>query len=124
MVSWRVVLASTVFVGLGTDLAVSAAPTTGKENPPLTAEKQPAESGRKNVREPARRRSDPPVIRSSWDDLLDGVTTRASWEKRRALLHKRYLDLLRDDQKPKKPPLALKVHETKVVANLYSPDVS
>lgn len=43
-----------------------------------------------------RLRSDPPVITSSWDDLLTGVTTRDDWEKHRAVLIRRYLELIRD----------------------------
>ena len=67
-----------------------------------------------------RRKSDPPVIQSSWDDLLDGVKTPKDWDKRRQVLKKRYLELIRDDQKPKeKPALDLKVHETKVVDGRY-----
>ena len=37
-----------------------------------------------------------PEIRSSWDDLTDGVATLADWRKRRATLRAKYLDLLRD----------------------------
>jgi len=62
---------------------------------------------------------DVPVIRSSWDDLLQGVSTRDDWDNRRAALRERYLDLLRDQHKPKKPPLDLQVHETHVVDNRY-----
>jgi dienelactone hydrolase len=69
---------------------------------------------------PVRHRSAPPVISSSWDDLLEGIKTRADWDKRRQVLKKRYLELIRDDQKPKrKPALNLKVHETKVVDGCY-----
>jgi dienelactone hydrolase len=69
---------------------------------------------------PARRRSDPPVIRSSWDDLLQGVQSRADWERRRPVLKKRYLELIRDGEKPKeKPALDPQVHETKVIDGRY-----
>lgn len=68
---------------------------------------------------PVRLRSDPPVIRSSWDDLLEGVRTREDWAKHRAVLQRRYLDLIRDQHKPKKPALDLKVHETVVVEGRY-----
>lgn len=67
----------------------------------------------------ARRRSEPPVIQSSWDDLLEGVQTREDWEQRREVLRERYLDLIRDQHKPSKPPLDLQVHETKVVDGRY-----
>ena len=68
---------------------------------------------------PVRLRSDPPVIRSSWDDLLEGVRTREDWAKHRAVLRQRYLDLIRDQHKPEKPALDLKVHETVVVEGRY-----
>jgi cephalosporin-C deacetylase-like acetyl esterase len=68
---------------------------------------------------PVRPRSDPPVIRSSWDDLLEGVATPQDWEARRETLRKRYLDLLRDEHKPARPPLELAIHETQVVDGLY-----
>jgi dienelactone hydrolase len=69
---------------------------------------------------PVRHRSGPPVIQSSWDDLLEGIKTREDWNKRRQVLKTRYLELIRDDQKPtRKPPLELQVHETKVVDGRY-----
>jgi pimeloyl-ACP methyl ester carboxylesterase len=68
---------------------------------------------------PERKRSDPPVIESSWDDLLEGVTTLQQWRARREELKGRYLDLLRDDQKPAKPPLDLRVHESVEVDGQY-----
>jgi len=72
------------------------------------------------AQEPAvRLRSDPPVIRSSWDDLLEGVRTREDWAKHRAVLWQRYLELIRDAHKPRKPALDLKVHETAVVEGRY-----
>ncbi len=73
-----------------------------------------------SAQEPSTRlRSDPPVIRSSWDDLLEGVRTREDWTKHRAVLQQRYLELIRDQHKPKKPALDLKVHETVVVEGRY-----
>lgn len=68
---------------------------------------------------PVRLRSDPPVIKSSWDDLLENVGTPEDWRKHRAVLRERYLDLIRDKHKPKKPPLDLQVHETTVVEGRY-----
>lgn len=70
--------------------------------------------------EPLRPRSDPPEIVSSWDDLTDGVKTKEDWEPRRAELHRRFLDLIRDQHKPIKPPLDLKIHETVEVAAGYT----
>ena len=61
-----------------------------------------------------------PDIRSSWDDLTEGIRTIDDWHKRRAVLKQRYLDLLRDQHKPEKPPLDLQVHEEVVVDDLYS----
>lgn len=61
-----------------------------------------------------------PPIESSWDDLLTGVTTQAQWHERRLELKKRYLELIRDQFKPEKPPLDLKVHETVEVEGLYT----
>ena len=60
-----------------------------------------------------------PPIKSSWDDLTAGIKTKADWDKRRGVLKRRYLDLLRDQHKPKKPPLRLQVHEDVVVEGKY-----
>ena len=68
---------------------------------------------------PVRKRSDPPVIKSSWDDLFEGVKSPEDWPKHKEVLRKRYLELLRDDQKPEKPPLELKIHETVIVSGIY-----
>ncbi len=70
--------------------------------------------------EPVRKRSDPAVIRSSWDDLLEGVRTRDDWLEHKAVLRKRYLDLIRDQHKPDKPPPDLKRHEAVVVDDTYT----
>lgn len=70
--------------------------------------------------EPARPRTSPPEIVSSWDDLTDGIQTAEDWAKHRAVLHQRFLDLIRDQHKPKKPVLDLQVHETVDVEGLYS----
>ena len=66
-----------------------------------------------------RKRSDPPVIQSSWDDLLESVSTPADWLKRKPVLRQRYLDLLRDQHKPEKPARDLRVHESVKVDGLY-----
>ncbi|MFA7004486.1 MAG: alpha/beta fold hydrolase, partial [Verrucomicrobiia bacterium] len=49
----------------------------------------------------------------------EGVRTREDWTKHRAVLQQRYLELIRDQHKPKKPALDLKVHETVVVEGRY-----
>jgi len=69
---------------------------------------------------PVRKRSDPPVVRSSWDDLLEGVETPEDWQKHKQVLKSRYLELLRDDRKPTKPPLELKLHESVVIDGVYT----
>ncbi|MBN1346302.1 MAG: dienelactone hydrolase family protein [Phycisphaerae bacterium] len=74
-----------------------------------------AEAGVSPVRKP----SEPPPIKSSWDDLLDGVKTPQEWRRRKEVLRKRYLELIRDDRKPAKPPLDVKTHETVTVDGVY-----
>ncbi|NQT14277.1 MAG: dienelactone hydrolase family protein, partial [Planctomycetes bacterium] len=69
---------------------------------------------------PVRKRSDPPVIRSSWDDLLEGIETADDWQKHKQVLKTRFLELIRDDRKPSKPPLGLKLHESVVVDGVYT----
>jgi len=69
---------------------------------------------------PVRKCSDPPVIRSSWDDLLEGINTREDWQEHHKVLKRRYLDLIRDDQKPRKPSLGLEQHESVVVDKAYT----
>ena len=68
---------------------------------------------------PVRLRSEPPVVGSSWDDLLEGVETAEDWRKRRQVLRRRFLKLIRDDQKPAKPPLDLRIHESTDVDGVY-----
>ena len=67
-----------------------------------------------------RKRSDPPVIVSSWDDLLAGVRDAEDWGERKETIRQRYLDLIRDEFKPEKPALDLRVHETVVVDGVYA----
>ncbi len=62
---------------------------------------------------------DVPEIRSSWDDLTDGIKTPEDWRKRRVVLRQRYLNLIRDQHKPTKPQLDLKIHEEVVVDGAY-----
>ena len=64
---------------------------------------------------PVRKTSAPPVITSSWDDLLQGIKDQADWHAHRKVLKQRYLNLLRDQHKPQKPTLDLKIHESVVV---------
>ncbi len=66
-----------------------------------------------------RKRSDAPVIESSWDDLLEGVNTPEDWQRRKKVLRGRYLDLLRDEHKPDRAERALQVHESVKVDGLY-----
>jgi hypothetical protein len=67
-----------------------------------------------------RMRSLPPEIKSSWDDLTRGIQNQDQWLARRAILKRRYLELLRDQHKPEKPPLDLQVHETVDVDRRYT----
>ena len=60
-----------------------------------------------------------PEIRSSWDDLTDGINTKEGWIARKLQLRERYLDLLRDEYKPQKPALDLQVHEEVLVEGIY-----
>lgn len=69
--------------------------------------------------QPQRTQSAPPVIKSSWDDLLEGINTPEDWEKHRQVLKKRYLDLIRDQYKPKKPPLNIQIIESSEVEGMY-----
>jgi len=61
-----------------------------------------------------------PEIQSSWDDLLEGIETRDEWLARKQELKTRYLDLIRDQHKPERPPLDLQVHETVEVDGQYT----
>lgn len=65
--------------------------------------------------------SAPPVIRSSWDDLLLGIESLEQWLVRKELLRKRFLELIRDDYKPRtRPELDLRVHQEVVVDSCYT----
>lgn len=57
--------------------------------------------------------------RSSWDDLTAGITTAEDWAAKRAELHAKFLDLIRDERKPAKPPLELQVHQSIIVDEQY-----
>ncbi len=60
------------------------------------------------------------MIKSSWDDLLAGVKNLKEWQRHREVLHSRYMDLLRDQYKPARPPLELKWHEATEVDGKYT----
>ncbi len=60
---------------------------------------------------PQRTTSDPSVITSSWDDLTAGIQNTAQWRSRRSVLKRRYLELIRDQYKPKKPRLDRRVDQ-------------
>lgn len=77
-------------------------------------------TGASGEEQKTRRRSAPPEIHSAWDDLLAGIETKDDWLRHKAKLRKRYLALIRDDQKPAKPPLNLKTHESVVVDDAYT----
>lgn len=66
-----------------------------------------------------RERSDPPAIESSWDDLLDGVSSQEEWSQRRQQLQARFLELIRDAHKPPKPELDLQIEEEIEVEGIY-----
>jgi pimeloyl-ACP methyl ester carboxylesterase len=63
---------------------------------------------------------EPHPITSSWDDVLAGVKTKQDWPQRRAELRAKFLELIRDDQKPVRPPLDLKTEETVDVDGVYT----
>lgn len=68
---------------------------------------------------PPRPVSSPPAIETSWSDLTDGIENRDLWLKHKAVLKRRFLDLIRDQHKPVKPALDLKVHEDVEVDGIY-----
>ena len=51
----------------------------------------------------------PTPVTTSWDDLLDGVTTVEDWETTRLSIRGRFLDLIRDAAAPEPPDLRLEV---------------
>jgi len=59
-------------------------------------------------------------IHSTWEDLLEGVQTRRQWGERKEEIRRQFLALIRDDRKPVRPPLDLKVHETSDVEGVYT----
>jgi dienelactone hydrolase len=61
-----------------------------------------------------------PEIESSWSDLTQGIETPEAWQEKKSRLKKGFLELIRDQYKPDKPPLELEVHESVVVENAYT----
>ncbi len=61
-----------------------------------------------------------PPIESSWTDLTEGTTSKTDWDKQRPIIKQEFLDLLRDQYKPEKPPLDLKIHESVIVEGIYT----
>jgi pimeloyl-ACP methyl ester carboxylesterase len=59
-------------------------------------------------------------IHSTWEDVLEGGTTLDQWRERKEKIRRQFLELIRDDRKPAKPPLDLQVHETADVEGLYT----
>ncbi len=66
-----------------------------------------------------RKRSEPASIQSSWDDLLEGVNSPEEWVEHKKVLRRRYLELIRDQFKPKKPAMEIQFHDTVIVDGLY-----
>jgi cephalosporin-C deacetylase-like acetyl esterase len=66
-----------------------------------------------------RRVSSPPPIETSWSDLTAGIESPEQWSQHKAVLRSRFLELIRDQYKPQKPPLDLQVHEEVEVDGLY-----
>ncbi|MBT3378547.1 MAG: hypothetical protein HN742_24925 [Lentisphaerae bacterium] len=69
---------------------------------------------------PPRPCSDPPAIESSWDDLLEGISSVDEWHEHRSVLKRRFLDLIRDDRKPDRPPLDFEILESTVIDEVYT----
>ena len=61
-----------------------------------------------------------PPVESSWTDLTEGLESKADWEARRPAVRQAFLDLLRDQHKPQKPPLDLQIIETAEVEGIYT----
>jgi pimeloyl-ACP methyl ester carboxylesterase len=60
----------------------------------------------------------PPIL-SSWSELLDGIETQEDWEQKRTDLHARYLELLRDEARPERPPVEIRRENTVTVDGVY-----
>ncbi len=103
-------------------LAHSVLNTAVAKEKPAKADGQTAETVNKVAEEKPTVRlvSDPLIIYSSWDDLLEGIKTHDDWHRHREVFKRRYLDLIRDDFKPPRPPMNLKWHEAVVVDGIYT----
>lgn len=64
--------------------------------------------------------SEPPATPTYWDAFLEGVKSPADWTPLREDIRGRFLALLRDDQKPSKPALDLKMDEPVDVDGEYT----
>lgn len=67
-----------------------------------------------------RKQSGPAAVPSSWDDLLEGVETAKEWKIHKEVLRQRYLELIRDEAKPAKVPLEVRIHESVIVDEVYT----
>lgn len=108
-----------VFLGIVTFFELIAAEcwaqALSQAGAPFQADEQPS-----FARLSAERRvSSPPPIETSWSDLTAGIESPEQWSQHKAVLRARFLDLIRDQYKPQKPPLDLKVHEEVEVDGLY-----
>ena len=101
-------------------LLVNTAPAAEKAAHEKNPDKNAASLSTPSTSSSSRLVSDPPVIKSSWDDLFEGIKTRQDWQEHRKVLRRRYLDLIRDQYKPARPPLDLKWHEATVVDGIYT----
>lgn len=82
----------------------------------------PSEVGQAQTRvenSPDRPVSSPPPIETSWSELTAGIENRDQWLQRKSVLKQRFLDLIRDQYKPKKPALDLQVHQEVEVEGIY-----
>lgn len=108
-----------VFLGIVTFFELIAvecwAQAPSQAGAPFQADEQPS-----FARPSAERRvSSPPPIETSWSDLTAGIESPEQWSQHKAVLRARFLDLIRDQYKPQKPPLDLQVHEEVEVDGLY-----
>jgi|694.fasta_scaffold06540_15 pimeloyl-ACP methyl ester carboxylesterase len=69
--------------------------------------------------ERSRQVSSPPPIETSWSDLTAGIENEQQWLEHKAILKQRFLDLIRDQHKPSKPALDLKIHDEVNVDGIY-----
>jgi len=67
-----------------------------------------------------RRQIPPAACSSAWDDLLGDSKNLHDWKLHKEVLRRRYLELIRDDRKPVRVPLELKIHESVLVDHAYS----